>query len=119
MAVLVVRFVKFNGAIAPELNDEDGITFTSTRIENAGSYASTVLSGATGGAAYSSSLSAQFYGPDAAEVAGTFNAHGLAVGGRAGDAELTGTPISLTANRGDIVGAFGAARDDLVEAESN
>ena len=114
-----VRFAKLNGAIAPELNDADGITFTSTRIENAGSYASTVLSGATGGATYSSSLSAQFYGPDAAEVAGTFNAHGLAVGGRASDTELTGTPISLTANRGDIVGAFGATRDPMVEAEEN
>ena len=87
--------------VAPELTD--GITFESTSIASRGSYTSTSL-GSTGVSDDNvSQLSARFYGTDAAEVAGTFNAYGLALG-------KAGTPA---VGRGDLVGAFGAARDDL------
>ena len=110
------RFSTFSNNLASELTDENGISFTSGGITDAGGYTSTTLTGATGTPTYSSNLQGQFYGPDAAEVAGTFRAHGLAVGGRAQDADLSG---DLSADRGDIVGAFGAVRDDLMPMESD
>ena len=87
--------------VADEL--PSGITFTSTGGITAGGYTSDTL---TGGVAMDnvSSLSGQFYGDAAEEVAGTFNAHGLAFG----------KDGSETMNRGDIVGAFGAKRDGTV-----
>ena len=121
-------FSRYYRGLNPELIDATGITFTSTRIEGDGSYTSDILTGAGTGAAVEplprdagsaemtrrfSSLSAQFYGPDAAEVAGTFNAFELAVGRRVdGDGDLT-------VERGDIVGAFGATRDPMTETESD
>ena len=82
----------------------DGIEFTNTSgITNDGSYTSDTLEKGFADDTKISSLSAQFYGSDAAEVAGTFNAHQMALG----------KPGSETANRGDLVGAFGAARDPM------
>ena len=101
--------------IAPALADLGGIAFESGVMKNDGSYTSDMLTGGTdktgAGAVVDtnnlSSLSARFYGTDAAEVAGTFNAHGLALG------YDIGSPATPTRNRGDLVGAFGAARDSL------
>ena len=66
------------GHVVNELRD-DGITFTSNSIARDGSYTS-ALTGGVADANKISSLTARFYGPDADEVAGTFNAHGLAFG---------------------------------------
>ena len=111
------RFSTLSNNLASDLTDADGITFRSAAgITDAGAFTSTDLRGASGESAWASNLQGQFYGPDAAEVAGTFTAYGLAVGGRADDADLSG---DLSRNRGDIVGAFGAARDAMVEAEDN
>ena len=121
------RFSTFSSQLADDLTDADGITFRSTRIEDAGGYTSTSLTGVNETnyplARRSSSLQAQFYGPDAAEVAGTFNAIGLALGGQAGDDDVLDNTVGgrddLTVNRGDIVGAFGATRDPMTEAEDD
>ena len=94
--------------IAPALADLGGIVFESGVMKNDGSYTSDMLTGGTEDNNKLSSLSARFYGTDAAEVAGTFNAHGLALG-----YDTAGTNPTPTRDRGDLVGAFGAARDDL------
>ena len=107
--------------VSPELSDMDGITFTGGAIQNDGSYTSYNVTGATtertdmmvpgtGSDHRTSSLSAQFYGDGAEEVAGTFNVFGVALGktGSETEADL----------RGDLVGAFGAARDPLTETEN-
>ena len=102
--------------IAPALADLGGIAFESGVMKNDGSYTSDMLTGGTdntgAGAVVDtnkiSTLTARFYGENAAEVAGTFNAHGLALG-----YDTSGTPVTPTRDRGDLVGAFGAARDDL------
>ena len=107
------------GNVHPEL--ENGISFESAGIMRDGSFTSSrLMDGGIPGLgedrngsapATVSSLSGQFYGPDAAEVAGTFTAYGLALG-KTGEDDTPGY-------RGDLVGAFGAARDAMEEAEDN
>ena len=83
----------------------DGIEFTSTGgITSEGSYTSDTLKNGFADTNKISSLYAQFYG-DGKEVAGTFNAYQMALG--------TGSEFGTA--RGDLVGAFGAARDPMTE----
>ena len=85
------------------------------KVDGTGSYKSGVMSTTSGSGVTDdneiSSLTARFYGENAEEVAGTFNAHGLALGH-----DTSSTPATPTRDRGDLVGAFGAARDDEVPA---
>ena len=100
--------------VANELKDAAGIVFESDSIIGDGSYTSSTLTGGVADDNETSSLTARFYGADAAEVAGTFNAYGLALGYPDTTAE-----DALTLNRGDLVGAFGAARDPEKAAAGN
>ena len=136
-----IRFQHVSGVLTDQDGADDmlgGITFTTSDsgpragIMRDGSYTAHLVTGGVSEPAFadslpeaqrerrfaadpeagiSSSLSAQFYGDGATEVAGTFNAYGLALG-KAGDE----TTADL---RGDLVGAFGAIRDPMTEAESN
>ena len=135
-----IRFQHVSGVLTDQDGADDmlgGITFTTSDsgpragIMRDGSYTAHLVTGGVSESLYtnndmaiqrrslvqdpeagiSSSLSAQFYGDGATEVAGTFNAYGLALG-KAGDE----TTADL---RGDLVGAFGAVRDPMTEAESN
>ena len=102
--------------VALELRE--GIKFTSTSGITAGGYTSDTLEGGimlsdlpSGSPPDNvSSLSGQFYGPAAMEVAGTFNAHRLAFGKEGFDPDVAADNL----NRGDLVGAFGAKRDGTV-----
>ena len=109
-------------SVSTELRN--GISFESAGIMSDGSFTSSMLEGGTftqdqartTNVARISHLNGQFYGDaenPAAEVAGTFTAYHLALG-KAGDETTAGL-------RGDLVGAFGAARDamEMEEAESN
>jgi len=116
--------------VSPALSRETSFGFSSDEISSTGGYTSSTITGTfaeMAGHGRPSYLSAQFYGPEAAEVAGTFNAHGLALAkeGRTLPviADRTApTPSEIEAQaalRGDIIGAFGATRDPLEEVESN
>ena len=101
----------------------DGISFTSDGIASNGSFTGRIADAdrlpATGIRAglnaeeRADEITGRFYGSgaNAEEVAGTFNAIGLALG-RTGEEAMDDT-------RGDVVGAFGAARDPMTEVESN
>ena len=100
--------------VSPDLTG--GITFTSTGIASSGSYTSNTLTGGvTEGSGFEiSSLTAQFYGDAAEEVAGTFNAYGLALSKQTDPS----TALDDIANRGDVIGAFGAMRDKTMPADN-
>ena len=101
----------------------DGISFTSDGIASNGSFTGRIADAdrlpAAGIRANLSvaeradEITGRFYGSgaNAEEVAGTFNAIGLALG-RTGEEAMDDT-------RGDLVGAFGATRDPMTEVESN
>ena len=101
----------------------DGISFTSSGIASNGSFTGRIADAdrlpATGirqgleMAERADEITGRFYGSgaNAEEVAGTFNAIGLALG-RTGEEAMDDT-------RGDLVGAFGATRDPMTEVESN
>ena len=103
----------------------DGISFTSNGIASNGSFTGRIadadrLPASAGSireglvmAERADEITGRFYGTgaNAEEVAGTFNAIGLALG-RTGEEAMDDT-------RGDVVGAFGAARDPMTEVESN
>ena len=97
----------------------DGISFESAGILSDGSFSSSMLmdgaftqdTSRNDSVARISQLDGQFYGEGAAEVAGTFTAYHLALGKKGQEA--------TDGYRGDIVGAFGAARDPMTEAEDN
>ena len=101
----------------------DGISFTSDGIASNGSFTGRIAEAdrlpATGirnglnAEERADEITGRFYGSgaNAEEVAGTFNAIGLALG-RTGEEAMDDT-------RGDVVGAFGAARDPMTEVESN
>ena len=99
--------------VARELTS--GIEFTSTGIQDSGSYTSSTLIGGVTETPPTSSLTAQFYGTEAMEVAGTFNAYGLALSKQTDPA----TARDDIVDRGDVIGAFGAARDAMMKAEDN
>ena len=121
-----IRFTE----VSPALSRTTSFGFSSDAISSTGGYTSSTITGTfaeSAGHRRPSYLSAQFYGPEAAEVAGTFNAHGLALAkegrtlpGYVDSTSPTAAEIEAEAAlRGDIIGAFGATRDPLEEVESN